>query len=151
MEADNIGLTASTILGAAPSVQEVSCGYSEVSRKFVDKAHIQLLEYFEGKRQRFDLTFSLSARPFQRLSWDYLCTIPYACRVTYKQQAQALGGVKYCRAVGMANSRNPLHIFIPCHRVVASSGGLGGFAAGLLVKEKLLRHESQVMAGKDIQ
>ena len=70
-----------------------------------------------------------------------LLDIPYGQTRTYAQQAQAVGSPRACRAVGMANHRNPLPILIPCHRVVGSDGSLTGYAGGLWVKRTLLEIE----------
>lgn len=98
----------------------------------------QLNEYLEGKRKSFDLPLNPNGTEFQKKVWNALCSIPYGETRSYKQIAEAVDNPKGCRAVGMANNKNPIMIFIPCHRVVGSDGSLTGYAGGLDMKEKLL-------------
>jgi methylated-DNA-[protein]-cysteine S-methyltransferase len=79
--------------------------------------------------------------PFQQLVWDALREIPAGATWSYRQLAAAIGRPSACRAVANANGRNPIPLVIPCHRVIAADGGLGGFSAGVHRKEWLLRHE----------
>ena len=104
-------------------------------------ASTQLEEYFAGTRQDFDLPISPQGTGFQLAAWDILRTIPYGATITYGEQARQMGRPSAARAVGAANGRNPLSIVVPCHRVVASTGALTGFAGGLDVKAALLDHE----------
>lgn len=108
------------------------------------RAKEQLQEYFRGERQGFDLPLAPQGTEFQRRCWDALQAIPYGDTVSYAAQAAKIGNPKACRAVGMANNRNPICIIIPCHRVVGKSGALVGYAAGLETKRKLLKLEADV-------
>ncbi|MDR3218868.1 MAG: methylated-DNA--[protein]-cysteine S-methyltransferase [Dysgonamonadaceae bacterium] len=101
----------------------------------------QLDEYFAGKRRVFDLPLALSGTDFQQKVWQQLQQIPYGKTISYAQLADATGNPKACRAVGSANGKNPVAIVIPCHRVIASGGGLGGYAYGLAIKQELLALE----------
>lgn len=101
----------------------------------------QLTEYFEGTRQVFDLPLAPAGTDFQKKVWAALCTIPYGETRSYKEIALQINNPKGCRAVGMANNRNPVMLLIPCHRVIGSNGALVGYAGGLDVKEWLLGHE----------
>jgi methylated-DNA-[protein]-cysteine S-methyltransferase len=101
----------------------------------------QLNEYFAGRRTRFDLKLDLSGTAFQRSVWNALSTIPFGETRSYAQIARQIGNPTAARAVGGANSRNPVSIVAPCHRVVGSSGALTGFAGGLDVKARLLALE----------
>jgi methylated-DNA-[protein]-cysteine S-methyltransferase len=101
----------------------------------------QLNDYLEGKRNSFDLPLNPKGTEFQKKVWAALCDIPYGETRSYKQIAECVGNPKACRAVGMANNKNPIMIFIPCHRVVGSDGSLTGYAGGLDMKEKLLSLE----------
>ncbi|MDR1089767.1 MAG: methylated-DNA--[protein]-cysteine S-methyltransferase [Prevotella sp.] len=123
-------------------VSSVPAGKQETN-KVLDMAIQQLNGYFAGERKDFDLPLSQEGTPFQKKAWDYLSTIPYGQTVSYKQEAQAIGSPKGCRAVGSANGRNNIAIIVPCHRVVNEGKGLGGYAYGLDVKKKLLELESQ--------
>jgi methylated-DNA-[protein]-cysteine S-methyltransferase len=87
----------------------------------------QLREYFSGKRQTFDLPLAPAGTPFQRSVWRRLEQIPYGKTISYAELAERTGKPKASRAVGQANGRNPLPIVIPCHRVIAADGSLGGF------------------------
>jgi len=106
------------------------------------RAAAQLEEYFAGRRREFDLPLAPEGTPFQRRCWQALCAIPYGRAHSYADQAKRVGNPKACRAVGMANHRNPLPIVIPCHRVVGSSGKPVGYAGGMEIKEKLLALEA---------
>ena len=101
----------------------------------------ELREYFAGTRRAFTLPLAPAGTPFQQEVWAALREIPYGETRTYGQIAARIGRPKACRAVGMANNRNPIGIVVPCHRVVGASGALVGYAAGLAVKESLLRLE----------
>lgn len=98
----------------------------------------QLAEYFAGERRVFTVPLSPAGTPFQKGVWEALQSIPYGETSTYGAVAQRIGNPKACRAVGMANNRNPLPIFIPCHRVVGRGGSLTGYAGGLDRKQFLL-------------
>lgn len=106
------------------------------------KAQKQILQYFERKRKDFDIPLFLSTTPFRESCWKSLQNIPYGEKRTYADQARSLGGPQYARAVGQANHHNPIAIIIPCHRIVSSSGALGGYAFGLDRKQWLLDLES---------
>lgn len=103
----------------------------------------QLAEYFDGWRTGFDLPLSLHGTDFQRRVWLVLAAIPYGETCSYGEVARRLGRPGAPRAVGTANGRNPVAIVIPCHRVIASDGSLGGYSAGVLRKRWLLEHEKQ--------
>lgn len=110
-------------------------------------AERQLAEYFAGRRQRFDLPLEFAGTAFQKQVWQALLGIPYGETRSYGQIAAQLGNPKAVRAVGGANSRNPLSIIAPCHRVIGSRGALTGFAGGIETKQFLLAHEQ----GRDAQ
>jgi methylated-DNA-[protein]-cysteine S-methyltransferase len=98
----------------------------------------QLEEYFQHKRQAFDLPLRAEGTDFQRSVWTALQAIPYGSTITYKTLAQQIGQPEAVRAVGRANGSNPIPIVIPCHRVIGADGSLTGFGGGLLLKEQLL-------------
>jgi methylated-DNA-[protein]-cysteine S-methyltransferase len=114
----------------------------------LDAAEAQLSEYFAGTRQAFELDLDPAGTDFQLRAWSALRTIPYGQTISYGEQAAELGLPGAARAVGAANGRNPLSIVVPCHRVVATSGALTGFAGGLDTKAWLLDHERTVLAGE---
>jgi methylated-DNA-[protein]-cysteine S-methyltransferase len=102
---------------------------------------LQLDEYFRGKRKTFTVKLQIQGTEFQKKVWKQLMKIPYAKTISYKDVAQAIGDEKAVRAVGGANGRNPVGIIVPCHRVIAHDGTLGGYGGGLWRKEWLLKHE----------
>jgi methylated-DNA-[protein]-cysteine S-methyltransferase len=101
----------------------------------------ELEEYFGGRRREFTLPLDLRGTDFQLRCWRALLTIPYGETRTYADMARAIGKPKAFRAVGMANHDNPVAIIVPCHRVIASGGGLCGYGGGLDIKQKLLELE----------
>ena len=105
------------------------------------EAKKQLEQYFSGTLRSFTLPLRPEGTPFQQKVWAALLQIPWGETRTYGQVAAMIGQPKACRAVGMANNRNPLPIFIPCHRVIGANGQLTGYAGGLSAKEHLLSLE----------
>lgn len=104
----------------------------------------QLDEYFGGLRTEFDIPLENDqGTEFQSQVWAQLSRIPYGQVISYAQLAQKIGRSKAVRAVGSANGRNPLPIIVPCHRVIASNQGLGGYSGGLAKKAWLLDHEQR--------
>lgn len=101
----------------------------------------QLLEYLEGKRTDFGLELDLRGTDFQRGVWRSLLEIPYGQTRSYGEVARAIQRPNAVRAVGAANGSNPLAIVVPCHRVIASDGSLGGYGGGLDLKGRLLAME----------
>jgi methylated-DNA-[protein]-cysteine S-methyltransferase len=104
----------------------------------------QLTEYLSGNRTTFDLPLAPQGTEFQQKVWRALQEIPYGKTCSYKDIANTVGNIKACRAVGMANNRNPIPLFIPCHRVIGANGKLVGYAGGLDVKAKLLNLEKNM-------
>lgn len=111
------------------------------------EARDQLRAYFAGRLRRFDLPLAPQGTPFQQRVWRALQDIPYGRTCSYRELAAAVGNARACRAVGRANGRNPLMIVIPCHRVIAAGGGLGGYSGGLDCKRFLLALEHDVLSG----
>lgn len=110
-------------------------------------AEKQLREYFAGTRRDFDLPLAPRGTPFQRDVWQALASIPYGETVSYGQLAGRVGRPSASRAVGAANSRNPLPILLPCHRVIGANGALTGFGGGLPAKQFLLELEGALPRG----
>jgi len=109
-------------------------------RALTDAAR-QLDEYFAGERTAFDLPLRVAGTPFQREVWAKLCEIPYGETISYAELAASVARPHAFRAVGSANGANPIAIAVPCHRVITSGGGLGGYAGGLDAKRTLLALE----------
>ena len=107
----------------------------------IANAAAQLGEYFAGKRQAFDLPLQPRGTAFQQTVWQALQQIPYGQTRSYGQIAAALGRPNASRAVGMAVGRNPVSLFVPCHRVLGSQGQLTGYGGGLERKTALLHLE----------
>ena len=103
----------------------------------------ELTAYFAGTLRCFTVPVAPAGTPFQQQVWAALRQIPYGTTCSYRAIAEAVGRPKACRAVGMANHRNPIPILIPCHRVVGADGQLTGYAGGLSVKQALLRLEGE--------
>lgn len=101
----------------------------------------QLREYFSGKRIAFDLPISLGGTDFRRAVWNALLEIPYGETRSYSEIASAVGKPSAQRAAGNAIGDNPILIVIPCHRVIRSDGGMGGFSAGIEMKKFLMKLE----------
>ena len=109
------------------------------------RAEKELQEYFRGGRRDFDLPLAPAGTPFQQRVWQELCRIPYGHTATYGEIARRIGLPKGPRAIGQANHRNPIPIVIPCHRVIAAQGALGGYGGGLDIKIRLLKLEGTRM------
>jgi methylated-DNA-[protein]-cysteine S-methyltransferase len=109
--------------------------------RLLREAKDQLDAYFDGRLKVFDLPLAPAGTAFQRKVWDLMRAIPYGGTQTYGELARRADSAP--RAVGGACGRNPLPIIIPCHRVIAGTGGLTGYSGGegLATKEALLRLE----------
>jgi O-6-methylguanine DNA methyltransferase len=107
----------------------------------LDDVEQQLREYLDGERRGFDLPLETPGSPFQERVWNELRRIPYGETIAYRELAARVGVPHASRAVGRANGSNRLAVIIPCHRVVASGGGLGGYGGGLAAKGFLLDRE----------
>jgi methylated-DNA-[protein]-cysteine S-methyltransferase len=118
-----------------------SLGEESPEARHLARAVEQLGEYFAGKRREFALPLDVDGTPFQRKVWAHLNRIPYGKTSSYGELAHKVGAAKAARAVCTANGKNPLCIIVPCHRVIASRGGLGGYSGGLERKSFLLRLE----------
>jgi len=103
----------------------------------------QIEEYFRGERTEFEVKLNPHGTEFQKKIWNELKKIPYGSLCTYGDIAKTAGNEKACRAVGMANSKNPIPLIVPCHRVIGTNGKLTGFAHGLDIKEKLITFEKE--------
>ncbi len=119
----------------------INCLIPSVNEPTILSTKNQLLEYFQGKRKKFDLPLVIQGTNFQMQVWNQLLKIPYAKTISYGEQAEKIGDKNKARAVGMANGRNPIPIIIPCHRVIGSNGHLTGFGGGLNNKAYLLKLE----------
>lgn len=119
------------------------CEHSLKETGLLKEASKQLKEYFDGHRKTFSLPLAPSGTEFMKKVWAALNEIPYGETRSYKEIAQKINNNLAYRAVGLANNKNPIPIFIPCHRVIGSNNNLVGYAGGLKVKESLLNLEKQ--------
>jgi methylated-DNA-[protein]-cysteine S-methyltransferase len=108
-----------------------------------DDVRTQLGEYFQGRRQTFELPLNPSGTKFQQLVWMALRSIPFGETTSYSRTAAAIGHPNGARAVGAANGQNPISIIVGCHRVVGADGSLTGYGGGLDAKRWLLAHEAR--------
>lgn len=131
-----------TALVRACFVEQTDTGTSETD-EIEQLAAQQLREYFDGQRTGFTVPLKPSGTPFQRMVWEQLEHIPYGQTISYGEVAAAIGKPQAARAVGMTCGRNPIWIFLPCHRVVGRNGELTGYAGGLMRKRWLIDWERQ--------
>jgi methylated-DNA-[protein]-cysteine S-methyltransferase len=115
----------------------------ECKTPLLAEASRQLDRYLAGDLKKFTLPLNPGGTPFMQLVWSLLREIPYGRTATYKEIAIKIGNEKASRAIGMANSRNPIPIFIPCHRIIGASGALTGYRGGVAVKKTLLDMEGK--------
>lgn len=112
---------------------------------------LQLTEYFNKQRNQFDLSFDWQfGTPFQQEVWTKLVGIPYGQTSSYGVIAKQIGRPQAVRAVGSAIGKNPLSIIVPCHRVLTSTGKLGGYSGGLSMKCELLEIEGVIDQSKSL-
>lgn len=133
------------------AITDVSFYKGEIIEKFsqeetplLKKASEQLEDYFNGRLTKFSLPLAPIGTEFQQQVWSALQDIPYGETASYGEIAKTIGNPKAARAVGMANNRNPIAIFIPCHRVIGANGKLVGYGGGIEIKEALLELEKKV-------
>ncbi len=123
----------------------ISCQFTKkkdyhVNNKFLNKCKKEILEYLDGSRKKFSVKLNPKGTAFQKKVWQGLQGISYGQTLSYKNMGEKFN-IKGYRAIGNANGKNPICIIIPCHRVIAHDGTLGGYSGGLDKKEKLLKLE----------
>ncbi|MBX2849590.1 MAG: methylated-DNA--[protein]-cysteine S-methyltransferase [Acidiferrobacterales bacterium] len=118
---------------------------SRCANKITDLAKKQLWLYFDGALTDFDLPIQAEGTKFQKSVWQALTTIEYGQTASYGEIASKIHNPKAVRAVGTANSRNPMTIVVPCHRIIGSNGALTGYASGIERKSWLLNHEAKTL------
>ena len=119
----------------------------EKETEFLLKCKKELDEYFQGKRKEFNIPLKLYGTEFQKKVWSALEEIPYGETRSYKDIAIYIENPKGCRAIGLANNRNPIPIVIPCHRVIGADGKLVGYGGGIDKKIFLLELEKTDRVG----
>jgi methylated-DNA-[protein]-cysteine S-methyltransferase len=115
--------------------------FTEQNNELLETTRLQIDEYLKGNRTKFELPLLTVGTDFQKSVWNALLEIPYGSTSTYLQLAKSLNHEKAVRAVASANGANSLCIVIPCHRIIESNGGLGGYAGGIPIKKRLLELE----------
>lgn len=112
------------------------------SNPHLEQLKVELAEYFDSSRSQFDVALDPKGSPFQLKVWSELLEIPYGKTRSYGEMAERLGKPGGARAVGRANGSNYISIVIPCHRVIETGGGLGGYGGKIWRKKRLLELES---------
>lgn len=133
--ADEVGICSLDFDENVPKCQE--------SNTHIEQLIVELDEYFKGKRKEFSVALNPKGTSFQRGVWEVLQGIPYGKTISYSEEADILKHPKAVRAVANANGKNPIPIVIPCHRVIAKGGGIGGYSGGLWRKELMLDLEQK--------
>jgi methylated-DNA-[protein]-cysteine S-methyltransferase len=144
LEGTDDALTRLLLPNAARSAPPAPSGTDDTAAppaRAVAIAARQLAEYFDGARTSFEIPLAFHGTPFQEDVWRALGEIPYAETVSYGELAEIVGRPLAYRAVGQANGANPLPIVLPCHRVLATGGRIGGYGGGLETKRRLLALE----------
>ena len=136
----NDGFVTELLLAVPGRRVTVSTERRRVTGPVLDAAR-QLDEYFAQKRTSFDLPLSVTGTEFQEQVWLSLAEIPYGETISYAELARWVGRPQAFRAVGQANGANPIPVILPCHRVIAADGTIGGYGGGLPVKRALLELE----------
>lgn len=135
--------TSDELVGVYLPVQDVPDA-TKRSTRALDQTVEQLAEYFAGSRRAFDLPIAPRGTGFQQRVWRALTQIPFGVTHSYGELARSIGRPSASRAVGAANGKNPISIIVPCHRVIAASGNLTGYAGGMASKKWLLEHETRL-------
>ena len=137
---DGAGITRLERLSGGAGIDSAG---SKSSSPLLKECSKQLTAYYAGSLKRFDLPLRLHGTEFQKKVWHALQKIPYGETRSYGEIAAAIGNPKACRAVGLANNRNPVAIIVPCHRVIGANGALVGYAGGVWIKKYLLELEEK--------
>jgi methylated-DNA-[protein]-cysteine S-methyltransferase len=127
------------------TTQPKNLGIEVNAHPILEKAIMQLEQYFNGTLQTFDVPISAKGTPFQQQVWAVLTTIPFGQTWSYQDIANAINNPKAVRAVGLANGKNPISVIVPCHRVIGKNGKLTGYAGGIDCKKALLKHEGVIL------
>lgn len=131
--------------GIGKSLHKTTPDYSAGDSSIISEAMRQLDEYFTRIRTGFTLPLAFSGSELERRVWAQLMEIPYGTTATYKWVAERCGIPKAVRAVASCIGRNPMSIFVPCHRVIGVDGKLHGYAGGIEAKLRLLSLEGSLI------
>lgn len=132
-----------TLKGTETAVESIKFGSHGKSNPnpLLEEAAQQLEEYFQGERKKLTFPIKISGTEFQKKVWNALARVPFGKTVSYRELAEKVGSPKASRAIGNAMAKNNHPLIIPCHRVVTSSGKMGGFGGGIRWKRELLELE----------
>ncbi len=119
----------------------LKCDFEEREDPIIEEVKRQLDEYLLGKRKTWDIPLLMLGTDFQKAVWTELLKVPYGTTASYLDLAKSIQQPKAVRAVAGANGANAIALIIPCHRIIASDGSLGGYGGGLAVKKRLLKLE----------
>jgi methylated-DNA-[protein]-cysteine S-methyltransferase len=145
---DDAALTGLYFVGQKDQPPVPVDGVRDDAHPIAARTAAHLARYFEGGDPGFDVPLRLRGTPFQQAVWTALRAIPRGATVSYAAIARQVGAPAAVRAVGAAVGRNPVSVFVPCHRVVGSDGSLTGYAGGLPRKVRLLELEGVLSAGQ---
>lgn len=143
LASDGAALTGIWMQGTFDGHVESEAVFAPCDDPLLAEAARQLVAYFDGRLQQFDLPLTAHGSEFEEQVWAALRAIPYGATVSYGEIARRVGQPGAARAVGMANNRNPLPIVVPCHRVIGADGSMTGFGGGIARKRWLLAHEAR--------
>ncbi len=118
--------------------------FVEQDDNILRQTRIQLDEYFNKKRKKFDIPILILGTDFQKNVWNKLIKIPYGSISTYLELSKSINNEKAVRAVANANAANSIGIIIPCHRIIGSNGKLIGYGGGMVIKKRLLKLEQNL-------
>ncbi|MBS9777531.1 MAG: methylated-DNA--[protein]-cysteine S-methyltransferase [Gammaproteobacteria bacterium] len=121
----------------------LNADFIEQADNVIELTHHQLNEYLQGTRKTFDVPLLLLGTDFQKEVWNELLNVSYGETASYQDIANRINNPKAVRAAASANGANSIAIIVPCHRIIESSGGLGGYGGGIAVKKRLLHLEKQ--------
>jgi methylated-DNA-[protein]-cysteine S-methyltransferase len=141
LAADGVALTGAWFDGQRYFPVIDTCWQRSRDHPVLRRAAAMLGEYFEGRRPQFDIALAPAGTPFQRAVWNQIRAVPFGGTIAYRDLAARTGNPSAVRAAGAATGRNPLSIFVPCHRIVGADGTLTGYAGGLDRKRALLALE----------
>jgi len=125
------------------TLQKLDYSIVRGSHAIVETLERELGEYFQGTRKDFSIRPLFWGTHFQIEVWNWLCRVPYGSTLSYSELASLSGHPKAARAIGTAMGKNRIPIIVPCHRIIAADGSLGGYGCGLDVKKKLLQFEGR--------
>jgi len=121
--------------------QGLNADFIERDDDILQKTRQQIDEYLSAHRKQFDIPILMVGSDFQKQVWQQLMRVSYGQTASYSDLAKRINHEKAVRAVASANGANALALIIPCHRIIESNGGLGGYGGGLSVKKRLLKIE----------